>query len=71
MKKRFGILMCVLIIASGIFVFFNNSSIKSIKDENAKLKSQVEALEKDKKDLNSKKNKLIEDKQKLEQKLKK
>ncbi|CAM2736365.1 hypothetical protein HAHI6034_03625 [Hathewaya histolytica] len=71
MKKRFGILMCVLIIASGILVFFNNSSIKSIKDENAKLKSQVEALEKDKKDLNSKKSKLIEDKQKLEQKLKK
>ncbi|WP_142415691.1 hypothetical protein [Hathewaya massiliensis] len=70
MKKRFGILMCVLIIASLALVYFNNSSVSKLKEQTSKLNSEVQSLEKEKNNLSQEKDKLLKEKQQLEDKLK-
>ncbi|AWZ47970.1 hypothetical protein [Hathewaya limosa] len=71
MKKRFGILLVILFIASIGFILFNNSSIKTLKTSNQDLKVKVEKLEKQKNTLDSEKQKLLQDKKTIEDKLNK
>lgn len=71
MKKRFGILLGILFIASIGFILFNNSSIKTLKTSNEDLKIKVKKLEKEKNNLDSQKQKLLQNKKTIENKLNK
>lgn len=70
MKKRFGVLMFILIIATLALMYFNNSSISNLKEQKSKLNNEIHSLEKEKNTLTQKKDKLLNEKQQLEEKLK-
>lgn len=71
MKKRFNILISILLLVSIGLIFFNTSSSKDVKEANSKLQLKVQALQQEQQELQKTKEELLSQKKLLEDKLNK